>query len=54
VTEQFENPQEEKVEDATIISPSPKEKIDRVAEKAAEKATKRVQHNDKDRGIFTI
>jgi hypothetical protein len=53
MSEQFENPQETNVEEATVIVPSAKEKIEHVAEKAAQKSTKRVQHFDKDHGIFT-
>lgn len=54
MTKQFENPEEAKVEDETIANPSPKDVIDHVAEKAAEKATKTVQKYDKENSnLFT-
>lgn len=51
---QFQNPEVEKLEDETISNPSRQEVIDRVANKAAEKATKAVHENDKREGEFTI
>jgi len=53
MSEQFENPQEAKVEEATVTNPIAKEKIEHVADKAAAKSTKRIQHFDKDHGILT-
>jgi hypothetical protein len=51
--EQFENPNVTKVEDETVSDPAAETRIDRVAEKAAEKSTKTVQQHDKDRTIFS-
>jgi hypothetical protein len=51
--EQFENPNATKVEDNTVSDPTAETRIDRVAEKAAEKSTKTVQHYEKDQTIFS-
>ncbi|MGB9407727.1 MAG: hypothetical protein WCA89_09325 [Terracidiphilus sp.] len=48
MTVQFENPEAKKLEDETVSSVLPQKKIERVAEKAAEKSTKAVQNYDKD------
>ena len=53
MTKQFENPEATKVEDKTASDPTPEKKIDRVAEKAAEKAAKTVNTFDKDHAIFS-
>ena len=45
--EQFENPETTKLEDETVSDVSKKKTIDRVAQKAATKSTKTVQHYDK-------
>jgi hypothetical protein len=45
---QFENPQEAKVEEETVTNDSTQKRVDRVAEKAAEKSTKAEQHFDKE------
>jgi hypothetical protein len=45
---QFENPEEVKLEDETVSNTSAQERIDRVAEKAAQKPAKTEQHYDKD------
>ena len=50
---QFENPQEQKVEDETVSKESSGKRIDNVAEKAAEKASKTEQKNENDRPIFS-
>ncbi len=50
---QFENPEEAKLEDETVAEESADEKIQRVAEEAASKATKTEQEFDKDHTIFT-
>jgi hypothetical protein len=50
---QFENPQEQKVEDETVSKESSGKRIDSVAEKAAEKASKTQQKNEKDQPIFS-
>jgi hypothetical protein len=52
--EQFENPEETKVEDETVSDTSAKVRIDRVADKAASKPSKTEQKYDKDNKIFTI
>ena len=44
---QFENPETTKLEVETVLDASKEKKIDRVAEKAAEKSTKAVQQYDK-------
>ncbi len=51
---QFENPEETKVENETIVKDSPKESIDRVAEEAAQKSTKTVKKYDEQQKIFSI
>jgi hypothetical protein len=48
MTKQFENPNVEKLEDETVSNLSPKEKIERVADKAAEKPAKTEQKFDQD------
>jgi hypothetical protein len=50
---QFENPQAAKVEDETVSDASAEKKIERVAEKAAVKATKTEQQYDKSHTIFS-
>ena len=50
---QFQNPKEEEVEDETVADEKPKEMIDRIADKAAEKAGKTEQKFDKDHTIFS-
>jgi hypothetical protein len=51
--EQFENPEETKVEDETVSDPSAQKRIDRVAEKAAEKAGKTETKYDSEHTIVT-
>jgi len=51
--EQFENPEETKVEDETASDETAEKRIERVAEKAAEKSTHTVQTFDKGRTIYT-
>jgi hypothetical protein len=48
MTEKFENPEVEKVDDETVSNPSTQKKIDLVADKAAEKPAKAEQQFDKD------
>jgi len=48
MTEKFENPEVEKVDDETVSNPSTQKKIDLVADKAAEKPARAVQKFDKD------
>lgn len=51
--EQFENPEATKLEDKTVSDASGEKRIERVAEKAAEKASKTEQRYDKDHNIFS-
>jgi hypothetical protein len=53
MTKQFENPEVTKLEDETASNLSPQQKIDRVAEKAAEKPAKTEQKYDQEHPIFT-
>lgn len=53
MSEQFENPHEEKVKDQTTSTSSPQEKIDKVAEKEAEKSSKTVQKYDEEQPLFS-
>lgn len=50
--EQFEN-QEAKTLEGETVEDAAEKRIDRVAEKAAEKSTKTVQHYDEDQPIFS-
>ena len=45
---QFENPNEAKLKEETVTSDSTQKRVDRVAEKAAEKSTKAEQKFDKE------
>ena len=54
MTNQFENPEVEKLEDKTISKISPKKDVERVAEKMAEKPAKAVHESDKDESSFSI
>lgn len=51
--EQFENPEAKKLADETVSNAAAEKKIDRVAEKAAEKASKTEQRYDKDHTIIS-
>lgn len=51
--EQFVNPQEQKVEDEIAPEESSQKRIGQIAEKAAEKASKTEQKNEKDQPIFS-
>jgi hypothetical protein len=51
--EQFENPEVTKVEEETASDASGEKRIERVAEKAAEKATKTERQYDKSHPIFS-
>ncbi len=53
MAEQFENPEPTKSVDGTVSDASAEERIKRVAEKAAEKASKTEQRFDKDHDIFS-
>ncbi|MGO9338031.1 MAG: hypothetical protein ACLPH3_23100 [Terracidiphilus sp.] len=51
--EQFENPDAAKLEDETVSDATAQQRVDRVAEKAAEKSTQTVQNYDKDHTIIS-
>ncbi len=51
--EQFENPEATKLEDETVSDASAEKRIEHVADKAAEKASKAEKNYDKDHGIFS-
>lgn len=53
MSEQFQNPKEEKVEDETTTNNSERKEIDRVANKAAEKAAETEKKYDGDKPIFS-
>jgi hypothetical protein len=46
--EQFENPEETKLEDETVSDASAQKRIERVAEKAAQKASHTEQRNEQE------
>ncbi len=54
MTEQFQNPEVEKLEDEMISNPSKQKIVDRIANKLAEKTDKAVHENDKDESNFPI
>ncbi len=51
--EQFENPEVTKVENETVSDATAQERIESVAEKAAEKASHTEQSYDRDHQIFS-
>ena len=51
--EQFVNQEATKLEDATVSDTTAEKRIDRMAEKAAEKSTETAQRYDRDHGIFS-
>jgi len=51
--EQFENSEATKLEDETVSDATAKMKIDRIAEEAAEKASRTVESYDEDHTIFS-
>ena len=51
--EQFENSEATKLEDETVSDASAEKRIERVADKAAEKSTKTEQRYDRDHSIFS-
>jgi len=53
MSNQFQNPQAEKVEDETISKVPEKKNMERLAEKLAEKASKAVHENEKDESEFS-
>ncbi|MGD0681331.1 MAG: hypothetical protein ABR990_04695 [Terracidiphilus sp.] len=48
MSEQFQNPDAVKLKEETVINDSTQKRVNRVAERAAEKSTKAEQHFDKD------
>jgi hypothetical protein len=50
---QFESPEATKLEDETISDAPAEKRIERVADKAAEKSTKNEQRHDRDHNIFS-
>ncbi len=53
MTEQFENLGATKLEDETVSDASAEKRVEHVAEKAAEKASKTENNYDKDHSLFT-
>ena len=53
MSEQFENSEVTKLEDETVSGATAEKRVERVAEKAAEKSTKAEQRYDKDHNIFS-
>ncbi len=51
--EQFVNPEVTKIEDETVSDATAKKRIERVAEKAAEKASHTEQSFDRDHQVFS-
>jgi len=51
--DQFENAQSTKLEDKAVSDATAQKRIERVAEKAAEKSTKTEQRYDRDHKIFS-
>jgi hypothetical protein len=51
--EQFENPEVTKLEDETVSEVAADKRIERVAEKAAEKASGTEQHYDRDHDLIS-
>jgi hypothetical protein len=51
--EQFENQQATKLEDDTASDATAEQRIEHVAEKAAEKSTKTEQRYDEDHAVFS-
>jgi hypothetical protein len=51
--EQFENPEVTKIEDETVSDATAKKRVERVAEKAAEKASHTEQSYDEDHQIIS-
>ena len=53
MSKQFENPEAAKLEDETVSEATAAKRIERTAEKAAEKSTNTEQRYDKDHNIFS-
>jgi hypothetical protein len=53
MTEQFENPEAEKLEEKLNSEASAEKRINLIAEKAAKKSTKTEQHYDKNNTIIS-
>ena len=54
MSEQFENPEEAKVQDEVVSISSARKKIENVADKAAAKPAKTEKKYDNEQKIFTI
>jgi len=54
MSDQFENPEVEKLDDETIEKVTPKKDMDRVADKLAEKAANSEKQSEKDESNFPI
>jgi hypothetical protein len=50
---QFENREATKLKDKTVLDPAAEKRIERVADKAADKASETEHHYDKDHGIIS-
>ena len=53
MAEQFENQEAAKLEDETVSDATAEKRVERVAENAAEKSAKTVQHYDEHHSIFS-
>jgi hypothetical protein len=51
--EQFENPEATELEDETVMDETAEKRIDRVAERAAEKASKTENEYDKEHAVIS-
>lgn len=54
MSDQFQNPDVEKLEDETLSKATPKKMMDRVADELAEKSTKTEKESEKDESDFPI
>jgi hypothetical protein len=52
--EQFENPEETKLENDTVSNESPEKAVERIAENAAQKSSLREKKYDEEHKIFSI
>jgi hypothetical protein len=53
MSKQFENSETTKLEDETVLDASTEQRVEHVAEKAAEKSSKTEKAYDKDHSLFT-
>jgi len=54
MSDQFQNPEVEKLDDETISKITPKKDMDRVADKLAEKASKTEQQSEENESGFPL